>query len=44
VFGLRVFEKRRLHPSSRHHESEEWQVLYRLEKKLVWTVLVATGR
>jgi hypothetical protein len=31
LMGPRLFVKRRVPPSSRHHESEVWQGLYRLE-------------
>jgi hypothetical protein len=44
MMGLRLFVKRRLPPSSRHHESEVWQGLYRLEIEVVWTLRGATGR
>jgi hypothetical protein len=42
--GSDVVFKRRLPPSSRHHEPEMWQGLYRLEVEVVWTLRGATGR
>jgi hypothetical protein len=44
MLGLRVVDKRRLPPSSRHHESGVWQDLHRLEVAVVWTLRGATGR
>jgi hypothetical protein len=41
--GGRLSKEGRL-SSSRHHESEVWQGLYRLEEEVVWTLRGATGR
>jgi hypothetical protein len=43
MLGLRLVEKRRLPPSSQHHDSEVCQGLYRLEVQVVWLLRGATG-